>query len=139
MNIAADEKLDLTTVTKRDEGISTFSDQDQKIFQVLHDVVQPGQAIMPDAAAEHINQHLHNLPGRSGDKQKDTEVVEDFVDSVWSLLTSIAENTPYNHPAQDRLIDFMQALVQKLDGNYSFWGVSLKKMNDFRRGYLETN
>ncbi|KAJ5376033.1 hypothetical protein N7509_012919 [Penicillium cosmopolitanum] len=127
MNIAADERLDFTAVTNRGENGSGLSGQEEKLFKVLHDVVQPRDAITPDGAAEQINEYLRSHPNRSGEREEDTEVVGDFLGSLWSLLTSVVEYTPYNHPGQDRLIATMQSLIKRTEGSYAIWGVCFPK------------
>jgi hypothetical protein len=129
MNINADERLDLTSVTNHGDNTSNLSSQEQKLFKVLHDVVQPGDAITPDAAAEQINEYLRSHPNRSGEREEDTEVVGDFLGSFWSLLTSVVEYTPYNHPGQDRLVITMQSLTKRTQGSYAIWGVCSPKLN----------
>lgn len=123
MNTSSDERLDLTAVKNHGENASDLSGQEEKLFMVLHDVVQPGDAITPDSAAEQITEYLRSHPNRSGEREEDTEVVGDYLGSLWSLLTSVVEYTPSNHPGQDRLIATMQSLIKTTEGSYAIWGV----------------
>lgn len=123
MNFSSDERLDLTAVKNHGENATDLSGQEENLFKVLHDVVQPGDAITPDSAAEQINEYLRSHPNRSEEREPDTEVVGDYLGSLWSLLTSVVEYTPYSHPGQDRLIATMQSLIKITEGSYAIWGV----------------
>ncbi|KAJ5241680.1 uncharacterized protein N7469_000007, partial [Penicillium citrinum] len=123
MNILTDEKLDLTKIIPRG-GNSDLSELEQDLFKLLADVVQPGNTITPQAAAETIDEYLRSLPGRTEEKKEDVKVVEDFLHTLWSLLIAVVENTPYNHPGQDRLLATLTSLIKRSEGSYEIWGQS---------------
>ncbi|KAK5807635.1 hypothetical protein VI817_001893 [Penicillium citrinum] len=123
MNILTDEKLDLTKIIPRG-GNSDLSELEQDLFKLLADVVQPGNTITPQAAAETIDEYLRSLPGRTEEKKEDVKVVEDFLHTLWSLLIAVVEHTPYNHPGQDRLLATLTSLIERSEGSYEIWGVS---------------
>lgn len=135
-----DKKLDLTAVAGRGGNSSTFSEQDKQLFTVLHDVVQPGNAIEPDVAAETINKSLLGLSRRSKNEKEDADVVEGFLDSFWSLFLSVVEHTPYNHNGQDRLLATIQSLLKISEGSYKIWQVCYYRSRSFSEaGNLEVN
>lgn len=123
MNTSADEKLDLSKINPQG-GSSDLSNLEQELFKILEDIVQPGDKITPQTAAESINQHLRNFPRRSEEKEKDVKAVEDFLHTFWTLFIAIVESTPYNHPGQDRLFSTLTSLIEKSEGSYEIWGVS---------------
>lgn len=122
MNTAADEKLNLATIAGRENP--KLSVLEEKLFKILNDIVQPGDAITAATAADQIDQLLRTLPGRTEQKKEDVKVVEEFLHSLWPLSIAIVQRTPHNHPGQARLLATVESLVEKSEGSYEIWGVS---------------
>ena len=91
-------------------SISSFKVQttshDQKIFHIHNMYPQPNAIISPGNAAEEIdNLFPLNRPGNRENEEPESSLLE-----MWNIVVSVAEQIPWKHPGQNRLVEFIRGL-----------------------------
>lgn len=119
----ADQKLDLERVRVAEE-LKPFED---KLFSILHDLLQPGPIINATEAATKINDLFPSseddteTPVDENDSAKDPDA---FLWSLWGLIIQVMRLVPPQHPGQTRMMSFMQSLGKLPSRTLDIWGVS---------------
>jgi hypothetical protein len=119
----ADQKLDLERVRVAEE-LKPFED---KLFSILHDLLQPGPIINAAEAATKINDLFPSseddteTPVDENDSAKDPDA---FLWSLWGLIIQVMRLGPPQHPGQTRMMSFMQSLGKLPSRTLDIWGVS---------------
>lgn len=120
---ATDHKLDLERVRAAEE-LKPFED---KLLNILNDLVQPDPIINTTEAAAKINDLFLSseadteAPVDENDSTKDPNA---FLWSLWGLIIQVMRLIPPQHPGQARMISFMQALGRIPPKTLDIWGVS---------------
>ncbi|KAF8803326.1 hypothetical protein BYT27DRAFT_7340991 [Phlegmacium glaucopus] len=68
----------------------------------------PNATLSPTNAAQEIDK-LFPL-NRPREEDRESEGPESFLFEMWGVVTSVAEQIPWNHPGQTRLVEVIQAL-----------------------------
>ena len=119
----ADQKLDLERVRVAEE-LKPFED---KLFSILHDLLQQGPIINAAEAATKINDLFPSseddteTPVDENDSAKDPD---EFLWSLWGLIIQVMRLVPPQHPGQTRMMFFMQSLGKLPSRTLDIWGVS---------------
>ena len=85
----------------------------QKIFYILNTYLQPNADQTPANAAQEIGR-LSPLK-RPREEDKENEEPESFLFEMWEVVVSVAEQIPWKHPGQSRLVELIQALRDSPD------------------------
>ena len=80
----------------------------QRIFQILNTYLQPNARLSPANAAQEIDK-LFPL-NRRREEDKENEEPESFLFEMWDVVISVAEQIPWKHAGQNRLVECIQAL-----------------------------
>ena len=80
----------------------------QRIFDILNMYLQPNATLSPTTAAQEIDK-LFPL-NRPREEDKENEEPESFLWEMWGVVVSVAEQIPWEHPGQTRLVEVIQAL-----------------------------
>ncbi|KAJ5444517.1 uncharacterized protein N7458_008389 [Penicillium daleae] len=126
----ADQKLDLERVRVAEE-LKPFED---KLFSILHDLLQPGPIINAAEAATKINDLFPSseddteTPVDENDSAKDPDA---FLWSLWGLIIQVMRLVPPQHPGQTRMMSFMQSLGKLPSRTLDIWGSDQKLWSDF--------
>ncbi len=86
---------------------------EQKIFDLLKELVQPSSTLSPAAAAQTIDRLFP--PNRSGDNEPEgakRETPGSFVWFMWVRFHDVARQIPHDSPAQERLAALVKELHQ---------------------------
>ncbi|KAI1101796.1 hypothetical protein F4804DRAFT_314912 [Jackrogersella minutella] len=88
---------------------------DQAVFSIFNIFLQSGSSISAAQAAVAISKLA---PEPSGDKK----TLEDgFFFGLWRSIIGVAEQIPYDHPGQDKLVKVMRELTLLPDSGISVW------------------
>ncbi|KAH7882960.1 hypothetical protein F5I97DRAFT_1978005 [Phlebopus sp. FC_14] len=91
-------------------GDSDPWDIEQHMFDVLSDYLQPSSTMSPITAAEQFN-FCFPLNRTDGENGEGKESEDSFLWELWSLVLRVAQQVPHRHPSQDRLAQWVKALV----------------------------
>jgi len=80
----------------------------QRIFHILNTYLQPNATLSPTNAAQEIDK-LFPL-NRPREEDRENEGPESFLFEMWGVVISVAEQIPWKHPGQTRLVEVIQAL-----------------------------
>ena len=80
----------------------------QKIFNILNTYLQPNADQTPANAAQEIGKLSPLKRPREEDKENEDPAI--FLFEMWDVVVSLAEQIPWNHPGQNRLVELIQAL-----------------------------
>ncbi len=117
-----DQKLDLERAREAEE----LKPHEEKLFSILHDLLQPGPTIEATDAAERINDLFPideddtKAPVDENDPAEDPEA---FLWSLWGLIIQVMRLVPPQHPGQERMISFMESLRGIPSRTLEIWGV----------------
>jgi hypothetical protein len=120
---STDEKLDLERVRAEEE----LKPLEERLFSILHDLLQPGPIIEAADAAQKINALFPSseddteAPVDENDPAADPDA---FLWSLWGLIIQVMRLVPPQHPGQIRMISFLQALGKIPTRTLDIWGVS---------------
>lgn len=117
-----DEKLDLERARAAEE-LKPF---EEKLFSILHDLLQPGPIIEAADAAAKINDLFPlNKDDTEApvDENNPAEDPDAFLWSLWGLTIQVMRLVPPQHPGQTRMISFMESLRQIPPRKLDIWGV----------------
>ena len=78
------------------------------IYSIVGEVVQPSPQLSIAAAVVGLDRQFPLHSAREHDRQK--EEPESFLTELWMLFIGIAEQVPYNSPAQDTLAKLVKTL-----------------------------
>jgi Protein of unknown function (DUF3632) len=95
----------------------------QRIFDILNMYLQPNATLSPTNAAQEIDK-LFPLK-RPREEGRENEEPESFLLEMWGVVISVAEQIPWRHPGQTRLVEFIQALKDLPDTTtvqMEYWG-----------------
>jgi len=118
----ADQKLDLERAREAEE----LKPHEEKLFNILHDLLQPGPTIEATDAAQRINdlfpanEDNTDAPVDENDPAEDPEA---FLWSLWGLIIQVMRLVPPQHPGQGRMISFMESLREIPSRTLEIWGV----------------
>lgn len=118
----ADHKLDLERAREADE----LKPYEEKLFSILHDLLQPGATIEATDAAERTNDLFpaNNSDSEAPvDENDPAEDPEAFLWSLWGLIIQLMRLVPPQHPGQGRMISFMESLREIPSITLDIWGV----------------
>ncbi|KAI2467807.1 hypothetical protein F4781DRAFT_400724 [Annulohypoxylon bovei var. microspora] len=106
----------------------------QDVFDIFNDYLQLKSSVSAAQAAIAISQLLPELRG-------DEVTLDDvFFFKLWRSTIAIAEQIPYDHPAQDRLVRVMRELTLLPDTGITIWEfrlwADLPVIGAVFRGYL---
>jgi hypothetical protein len=59
----------------------------------------------------------------TGNSEEPGRRVEDFLWNLWEVLVEVVKATPFDHPYQALLVDFLTVLHQKRQRTATIWGV----------------
>ena len=98
----------------------------ERIFHILNTYLQPNNpdnatdgtlSAAANAAAQEIDKlfRSHSLPLNRPTKKKDDDDTENeepgsFLWEMWEIVISVAQQIPWKHPGQTKLVEFIQAL-----------------------------
>lgn len=117
-----DQKLNLEPAREAEE----LKPHEEKLFSILHDLLQPGPIIEATKAAERINDLF---PANEDDTEApvdENDLAEDpeaFLWSLWGLIIQVMRLVPPQHPGQGRMISFMESLREIPSRTLEIWGV----------------
>ncbi|KAI2789056.1 hypothetical protein POX_e07083 [Penicillium oxalicum] len=126
--------LDLDRV-KAAEELKPF---EERLFRILHDLVQPGEKVDPTEAAAQIN-HLFP-PSEDSSKAPPPEPTDEndaatdpeaFLWALWGLIIQVVRLVPPHHPGQERVIALLQALSDLPARSLDIWGSQQELWSDF--------
>ena len=80
----------------------------QRIFYILNTYLQPNARLSPVNAAQEIDKLFPLNRPREEDKENEDPAI--FLFEMWDVVVSLAEQIPWNHPGQNRLVELIQAL-----------------------------
>ncbi|KAF7714642.1 Uncharacterized protein PECH_007199 [Penicillium ucsense] len=126
--------LDLERVKAAEE----FRPFETKLFNILHDLIQPGNKLEPTAAAAQIND-LFPSNGEDSSKaavspeEQDDAATEPeaFLWALWGLIIQVMRLVPPRHPGQDRMISLLQSLRELPARSLEIWGSEQQLWSDF--------
>ncbi|KAJ5483989.1 hypothetical protein N7539_005785 [Penicillium diatomitis] len=117
--------LDLERVKATEE----FRPFETKLFNILHDLIQPGNKLEPTAAAAQINDLFPSNEEDSSKAAVSTEDQDDaatnpeaFLWSLWGLIIQVMRLVPPRHPGQDQMISLLQSLSELPARSLEIWG-----------------
>lgn len=84
-------------------------DFEPKIFSTLNEYLQPSSEVPPAIAAQEITQLYPTDPASQQPGTYDTEAY-DFLLRLWELFIAIAEQIPWQHSSQDKVIELVKAI-----------------------------
>ncbi|KAF3393942.1 hypothetical protein F1880_004895 [Penicillium rolfsii] len=127
---SGDEKLDLERV-RAEEELKPFEEQ---LFNILHDLLQPGPIIEAADAAAKINDLFPSSeddPKAAVDENDPAADPDTFLWSLWGLIIQVMRLVPPQHPGQIRMISFLQELAKIPTRTLDIWGSEQKLWSDF--------
>ena len=80
----------------------------QRIFDILNMYLQPNATLSPVNVAQEIDK-LSPL-NRPKENDEENEDPESFLFEMWEVVISVADQIPWKHPGQIRLVEVIQAL-----------------------------
>lgn len=93
-----------------------LGDIDTRVMGIFNEYLQPNGATTAEAAAEAINALTPAKRRESGIEpvptEEEAQEPESFLWNLWSGFNDITCRIPHDHAAQDRMVDFLQALKQ---------------------------
>jgi len=76
---------------------------DKRVFAILNAYIQSSSSVKAIAAAQDIDSLYPTDPA--------TKTIDyTSFEHLWELFVGVAEQIPWNHPAQDKLVDLLKAL-----------------------------
>jgi len=80
----------------------------QRIFHILNTYLQPNATLLLTNATQEIDKlFLLNHPR---EEDRENEDLESFLFKMWGVIISVAEQIPWKHPGQTRLVEVILAL-----------------------------
>ena len=80
----------------------------RSMFEILNNVIQPTSTLTVTTAASGLDRLFPLHDARAHMEQK--EEPEAFLEELWGLVFDVAEQIPYNSPAQDTLAKLVKTL-----------------------------
>ena len=81
----------------------------QRIFHILNTYLQPNTTLSPSNVAQEIDK-LFPLNRPREEDTRENEEPESFLFEMWEVIISVAEQIPWKHSGQTRLVEVIQAL-----------------------------
>ena len=83
----------------------------KRLFHILNTYIQPNATLSPANAAQEIDKLFPlNRPKDEGSHGRKNEEPGSFLWKMWRIVISVAQQIPWRHPGQTRLIELIQAL-----------------------------
>ena len=81
----------------------------ERLFHILNTYLHPNATLSPANAAQEIDK-LFPLNRPKEKENEDNEGPESFLWELWEVVISVAQQIPWRHPGQTRLVELIQAL-----------------------------